>query len=85
MIVNLSVSQYDVLHDLLKEGNLRDVLNKAIVAKASKEVLLEIDEKAADEIRDSCIEALQVVGFDETYELTKKGRVLEELIDKFNT
>ena len=44
---------------------------------------LKISEDQADEIRDLCGEQLQIVGFDEKYELTQEGKVLESLIDKF--
>jgi hypothetical protein len=45
--------------------------------------LIHIPEDEADEIRDLCSEQLQVAGFDEKYELTPEGRILESLIDKF--
>lgn len=44
---------------------------------------LKISEDQADEIRDLCGERLQVVGFDEKYELSQEGKILESLIDKF--
>ncbi len=46
---------------------------------------LKIPEGQADEIRDICGEQLQIAGFDEKYELTPKGKILESLIDKFFT
>jgi len=45
--------------------------------------LLKISQNQADEIRDLCGEQLQLVGFDEKYELTSEGKILESLIDKF--
>ena len=44
---------------------------------------LKISEEQADEIRDSCGEQLQLVGFDREYKLTPEGEILESLIDKF--
>lgn len=44
---------------------------------------LKISEDQADEIRDLCGEQLQLVGFNEKYELTSEGKILESLIDKF--
>lgn len=44
---------------------------------------MEISEEQADEIRDLCGEQLQIVGFDEKYELTAEGEILESLVDKF--
>jgi hypothetical protein len=45
--------------------------------------LIHISEDQADEIRDLCIEQLQLAGFDEKYELTPEGEILESLTDKF--
>jgi hypothetical protein len=44
---------------------------------------LKILEDQADEIRDLCGERLQIAGFDEKYELTPEGKILESLVDKF--
>lgn len=44
---------------------------------------IEIDENCADELRDVFGEQLQIIGFDENYNLTKEGKILESLIDKF--
>lgn len=46
---------------------------------------IKIPEDQADEIRDLCGERLQVAGFDEKYELTPEGKILESLVDKFFT
>lgn len=45
--------------------------------------ILRISENQADEIRDLCGEQLQIAGFDEKYELTPEGKILESLVDKF--
>ena len=45
--------------------------------------LIKISEDQADKIRDLCGEQLQIVGFDEKYELTSEGKILDSLIDKF--
>lgn len=42
-----------------------------------------ISEEKADEFRDLCTEQLQLIGFDEKYELTSEWKLLEALIDKF--
>ncbi|MBY0528987.1 MAG: hypothetical protein K2P51_02225 [Rhabdochlamydiaceae bacterium] len=44
---------------------------------------LKISEGQADEFRDLCSEQLQIAGFDEKYELTPEGEILECLVDKF--
>ena len=45
--------------------------------------LITISEDQADAIRDLCGEQLQTVGFNEKYELTQEGKILESLVDKF--
>lgn len=45
--------------------------------------LFNISEDQADEIRDLCGEQLQLVGFDDKYEPTPEGKILEDLVDKF--
>ena len=45
--------------------------------------LINVSEDQASEIRDLCGEQLQIAGFDERYELTPEGEILESLIDKF--
>ena len=51
--------------------------------KEGTDYVLKFSEDQADELRDLCGEQLQVVGFDQNYELTKEGKILESLIDKF--
>lgn len=55
-----------------------------ILSEKEKDFLiLECSEDQADDIRDKCSEKLQLVGFDEKYELNFEGKILEDLIDKF--
>jgi hypothetical protein len=49
----------------------------------SDDHLISVSEDQANEIRDLCGEQLQIAGFDEKYELTPEGEILESLIDKF--
>ena len=42
---------------------------------------VDVSNIVADEIRDLCSEMLQLLGFDEYYELTEYGELLEELVD----
>jgi len=42
----------------------------------------EIRDDDADDLRDLCTEYLAEIGFDESYQVTAKGNVLETLIDK---
>jgi len=43
-----------------------------------------IDAEAADQIREMCIDTLDVIAFDENYLPTPEGRILESLIDKLH-
>jgi hypothetical protein len=45
-------------------------------------VILEISDLMADDIRDWAAEKLQICGFDIDYNITKEGVVLESIIDK---
>ena len=45
--------------------------------------VVNISEDQADEIRDLCGDQLQLVGFDEKYDPTSEGKILEDLVDKF--
>ena len=44
--------------------------------------VLEITSEKADELREFLGDRLQIAGFDENYELTAEGKILESLIDK---
>lgn len=44
--------------------------------------ILHLSDDVADQIRDWCADELQREGFDENYDLTEIGRVLESLVDK---
>jgi hypothetical protein len=50
--------------------------------EVSSKHVIHVSEDQANEIRDLCGEQLQIVGFDESYELTPEGEILEALIDK---
>lgn len=45
--------------------------------------LLDLPSEAAEELREAFTEQLAKVGFDDGYELTAEGRLLESLIDRF--
>ncbi len=82
MIVKLTKNQFDYLDYSLseQEGALRTRLQ---INKENQFVLIELDEETADEIRDWAMDKQVQVGFDENYELTSEGTILEELVDAF--
>ncbi|MBI2742621.1 MAG: hypothetical protein HYX48_01740 [Chlamydiales bacterium] len=80
--IELSSGEYKYL---CKASFLEDKYRKLLFSgtKQDKKYSLEISEDQADEIRNLCQEQLQIVGFDEKYELTPDGKILESLVDKF--
>jgi len=80
-----------IITQIQKDFLINDVLQdrSELISELMKGELIyekwhvDIDSNLADEIRDECLEMLQLIGFDEDYELTKQGEILEELIDIF--
>ena len=82
LIIELNKNEYDFLFHLpFLNEEFKDLFLSS--EKHEDMYLLKISENQADEIRDLCVEHLQIVGFDEKYELTLEGKILESLIDKF--
>jgi len=80
--VRINSTEYNYL---CQSSFLNDKHKKLLLAaqKDGDEYLIEVSDDQADEIRDLCGEHLQVAGFDEHYELSSEGRILESLVDKF--
>ena len=80
--INLSKTEYIYLcQAAFIHKRLRETL---FSAQQTKDIyLVNISEEQAEEIRELCGEELQIAGFDEKYELTPEGEILESLIDKF--
>ncbi|MCI0382230.1 MAG: hypothetical protein L0207_04165 [Chlamydiae bacterium] len=80
--VELTKNEYDYL---CRASFLPSWLKELLISieKHKNKYLLKISENQADRIRDLFGEQLQLVGFDEKYELTLEGKILESLIDKF--
>ena len=80
--IELNKPEYTYLcHAMFIQERHREVLFSA--QQINDIHLIIISEDQANEIRDSCGEQLQIAGFDEKYELTSEGEILESLIDKF--
>lgn len=82
MIVKLTKNQFEYLDYSLseQEGVLKSRLQ---IKKEDQFVFIELDEETANEIRDWAMDKQVQVGFDENYELTSEGAILEELADAF--
>ena len=60
-------------------------LDQEIKAKIQESsVCLKLDEDEVSVLRDLCGERLQTEGFDEAYNLTAEGIILEDLVDKLH-
>ena len=82
MVVKLNKNQFDYLNNSFSEQ--RPYLeSKLQIRKKGHFILIEVDENIANKIRDWAGKELQKKGFDLNYELTSKGKILEELIDVF--
>lgn len=83
MKIRILQSQKEYLIDYVLEGrdDLIQEIEKGKLVKNKWEI--GISDATADYIRDLCSEKLQIIGFDENYNLTEQGKVLEALIDAF--
>jgi hypothetical protein len=79
MKIILSESELNVLKEAVKLNNSSVKLevnnNEFLISDSNKEDIL-------DELREICSDYLQIVGFDNNYNITEKGQLLENLIDK---
>jgi len=69
IILTNEESNFLLMYDLIPKNN-----NTVLV--------ITLTDEEADLLRDKCGELLQEIGFDINYNLTKEGKVLENLIDK---
>ncbi|WP_292975311.1 hypothetical protein [Nitrosomonas sp.] len=82
--VNLSRSEIEYLKTA---GFLGPVLLKCVQNarwRSDIAATIELSAMIAEEFREAFTEQLAKVGFDEAYELTAEGRLLEDLIDRFH-
>jgi len=81
--IKLTNSEYDyLLKSAFLSNYLKDKLQKSAYP-SNNETYLELGEEIIDFIRDECGEHLQIIGFDKDYNITKEGKLLESLVDKF--
>jgi hypothetical protein len=81
MIIKFTKKQKDYLINncLLQKEDLTKLLSTG--KEQFNSFIIELSEDKIDELRDICSDKLQEIGFDEDYELTNDGKMLEELID----
>lgn len=82
MKIRLNQNQMDYLYS----NFLKDRTDLELKSKSDKRdniYLIEVDDIMADEIRDWANLQLQIKGFDECYNLTEEGKLLDALNDSF--
>lgn len=80
MKIKISLEEYECLKSM---GC--NVIEDFSLVEGKNHYVGEIANDIADQVRDKCGDELQLDGFDEDYEPTKKGKILESLVDKFFT
>lgn len=65
-----------------EDGILSSTVHSAKVGLEGS-LILELEPETAEKLREYLTEQLARIGFDEDYALTKKGAILEALIDRF--
>jgi len=76
MKIRLSKKEYEYL--------LRhEKINSDMIAQESS-IIIEFEEDFLIDLHDWVNDQLQVVGFDENYELNKEGEILDNLVDVLN-
>jgi hypothetical protein len=80
MKVKINKSNLDFLMQKLKNEN-PELLKSFEKSMNDYLVIFEIDFECADELRDWVEEELQKAGFDESYNLNEKGKILKEISD----
>lgn len=84
MKVNLLREEYNYLVNNLLKNNQKLVLKLEFENDSENNITIFLDDDVADEIRELAGDEIGL-HFDDNYEPTKEGRMLELLIDKFYT
>lgn len=83
MEFNLTLEQKELLEKevVSKNTDIVQLLQKS--KKINDKWEIHINPKIVSYIRDKCVDYQMIVGFDESYHLNEKGKLLDELIDLF--
>lgn len=83
MNIKLNKDSFDLLTRLVLKDriSMQETVINSITHRDKDTVIIRIEKEIADEIRDLAGIKLQEVGFDENYNLTSTGEILESLID----
>jgi agmatine/peptidylarginine deiminase len=80
-LVYLNKEEYECLTKFLPENLI--MLTQSHAKQKEEKYQLELNDEELDTLRDLVGEQLQILGFDESYDLTEEGKILESLVDKF--
>lgn len=80
--IPLSLIESLCLKDALPVDDESVSFIRAALADFADGMFLEIDHETAETLREHLTNQLAKTGFDEDYELTKKGAMIESLIDR---
>ena len=84
--VTIRLSRREI-HYLINAKFLGPLQIEAVRAAESSNdgsAVLRLSRNSAEEFREAFTQELANVGFDENYDLTAEGRILEDLIDRFH-
>ena len=88
IVIKLNEKEYELIRkaveEYITENGEKIELQKYIRKDEHGNIVLEFNENddVDGELWDACIGLLQIIGFDENYEPTEEGWILERLIDK---
>lgn len=83
MIIHLSEEQFEFLIAKLPE-ELEAVIPNIQIIKREKEVVIDVENTTAEDIRIWAIDELQRSGYDKMYNLTTAGAILLALKERFS-
>ncbi|SMC17229.1 hypothetical protein SAMN02745134_00265 [Clostridium acidisoli DSM 12555] len=82
MKIKLNKEQYEYLANNVL-ANDKTLLGEENIENQDENYIINVDLDKADAIRDKCLDNQDISGFDKNYNITKKGKILEELVDLF--
>lgn len=83
MKIKLTLKEFDFLKSELSKINSQIVEKLASYESNENVIIINLDDDDMIDIRDWASEELQKVGFDESYNLTPSGKILDRFIDIF--
>ncbi|MBJ7449409.1 MAG: hypothetical protein JHC93_03510 [Parachlamydiales bacterium] len=81
-VIKLPENEYNYIFFKFLKNNKNYKIQQKFVSDHQNFYILEFDDKEADKVRDLCLDEQQINGYDDDYQLTTEGLILESLIDK---